>query len=189
MLIFKLFATAFSIVFYGIIASVVMMALLYFVLRSININTVKTSVFYFTGVVFFVILVIQFSLLIGAVNARSTVDDAEHTIKQIAETADFPTESQQALETIKEKYPILDVYVEGYGKSKNDITSLATVMGNDIHDYITSYIWHRAWWILGTTVLACGLVLLTSRNVSKSVNYSYDDSFDTSIDDTNEWGI
>ena len=163
MLIFDLLATAFSAVFYGIIATAAMMTFLYVILRTLNAGAVRSLMFYATGVILSLLLAIQFSLLVGAVNAKSTVDSAELFIRQMTENA-YGTvsavESQQVLDNLTEEFPLVGVYIDVCDFSGNDVSSLAAVMGETMRDYLTSYIWHRVWWILGFSVVACVIALV-----------------------------
>lgn len=74
MIFFSLFSTAFSSVFYGIVVTVTVMALLYFALKSVSKGIVRTPVFYVTGIVLAVLLAIQQALLIGAIEAKDAAD-------------------------------------------------------------------------------------------------------------------
>ena len=59
------------------------MAILYAVLRSLSKGIVQTPVFFITGVVLAVLLVIQFSLMIGAMQAKDAADSAELYLNQL----------------------------------------------------------------------------------------------------------
>lgn len=179
-------------ILWGVLIAAVCIALFLVALKGWFKNAKLSPWTYVVGTVLFVFLVIQLSLLIGAVDVMCTVDDIELAIKHIVETAgatNLSVESQQVFDTIKEKYPMLDLYMGWCDHSSANVTPIAMIIGDSVRDYLTSYIWHRIWWILGAMALACGLVILTSRNVSKSANFSYDNSSEISISDTNEWGI
>ena len=82
---FSLFSTAFSSVFYGIVVTVTVMALLYFALKSVSKGIVQTPIFFVTGIVLAVLLAIQSTLLIGALEAKDATDAAELYLNQLLE--------------------------------------------------------------------------------------------------------
>lgn len=71
--LFNLLTSAFSCLFYGLVATVVLMALLYVLLKCIGDGVVRSVVFWLTGIPLFLLLLFQFSLLIGAVESKHTV--------------------------------------------------------------------------------------------------------------------
>lgn len=129
MTFFSLFSTATSSVLYGCLITIAIMALLYVVLRALNKGIVETLVFYITGAVMAILLIIQMSLMVGAMEAKSSADDAQEFVSQLIGTN-------------------LDSADEGEGQNVVD-----SVIGN----YLSSYIWHRVWWSLG--IIAVGVIV------------------------------
>lgn len=169
MTFFSLITTAFSCILYGIIATAVVMAILYAVLRSLSRGIVQTPVFYITGVILAILLVVQFSMMIGAMQAKGAVDEAETYLTQLVEEkqAIVSTESgQQAIEAIKERFPIIGNYIDSTGLSDLEISELPEAMHEEMAGYLSSFIWHRVWWIVGIIVAACIIVIYfaNSRN-------------------------
>ncbi len=169
MTFFSLITTAFSCILYGIIATAVVMAILYAVLRSLSRGIVQTPVFYITGVILAILLVVQFSMMIGAMQAKGAVDEAETYLTQLVEEkqAIVSTEGgQQAIEAIKERFPIIGNYIDSTGLSDLEISELPEAMHEEMAGYLSSFIWHRVWWIVGIIVAACILVIYfaNSRN-------------------------
>jgi hypothetical protein len=80
--LFNLLTSAFSCLFYGLVATVVLMAVLYVLLRCIGDGVVRSIVFWITGVPLFILLFFQFSMLIGAVEAKSTVAALDTWVQQ-----------------------------------------------------------------------------------------------------------
>lgn len=166
MIFFSLITTAFSSIFYGIIVTAVIMAIIYFVLKSISTGIVQTPVFHVTGVVLAVLLIIQLSLMIGAIQAKDAVDSAEIFLNQLLENT-YGTvgarDSQKILDAVTEEYPIIGSYIGVANFSGSDVTQLSEAMHETMTNYLNSYIWHRVWWILGIIVVACIIVMLFDK--------------------------
>ncbi len=163
MVFFSLITTAFSSIFYGIIVTAVIMAILYVVLKSLSKGIVQTPVFFITGVVLSILLIIQTSLMIGAIQAKDAVDSAEIYLNQLLEN-NYGTvgaqDSQRVLDAVTNEYPIIGSFFGVADFSGHDASDLAESMHETMIDYLNSYIWHRIWWILGITIVACLLVIL-----------------------------
>ena len=82
MTLISLFNTALTSIIYGIIVTATIMAMLYFILKSISRNMVHTPVFYITGIIVSMLLIVQFSLMIGAIQAKDAADTAEIYLTQ-----------------------------------------------------------------------------------------------------------
>ena len=176
MTFFSLITTAFSSILYGIIVTAVIMALLYVVLKAVSRGIVQTPVFYVTGMVMAVLLIIQFSLMIGAIQAKDAADSAEIYMQQLLEdsygTVDA-RDSQRVLDAVTNEFPIIGTYLGIANFSGTDVSDLAESMHSTMTTYLSSYIWHRVWWSLGIIVVACVLVMLFDRG-NHSTNSSRD---------------
>ena len=176
MIFFSLFSTAFSSVFYGIVVTVTVMALLYFALKSVSKGIVRTPVFYVTGIVLAVLLAIQQALLIGAIEAKDATDAAELYLNQLLEGSQgviSAKESQQVMDALTEKFPLIGVYANIADFSGNDWAELPRVIHDTLTSYLNSFIWHRVWWSLAIIALACLVVMLfDKRALSSSTNKS-----------------
>lgn len=176
MIFFSLFSTAISSVFYGIIVTVTAMALLYFALRFVSEGIVRTPVFFVTGAVLAVLLSIQSSLLIGALEAKNAADAAELYLNQMLEGSQgviSAKESQQVMDALTEKFPLIGVYANIADFSGNDWAELPRVIHDTLTSYLNSFIWHRVWWSLAIIALACLVVMLfDKRALSSSTNKS-----------------
>ena len=180
MTFFSLLSTAASSIFYGIMVTAVIMAILYTMLRSLSRGIVQTPVFYITGVILAILLVVQFSMMIGAMQAKSAVDEAEAYLTQLVEEkqAIVSTESgQQTIEAIKEQFPIIGNYIDSAGLSDLEISELPEAMHEEMAGYLSSFIWHRVWWIVGFIVAACIAVVIFQRGGSRSNMVSFDGSY------------
>ena len=162
MIFFELISTALSSIFYGIIATVAIMAILYLVLKLINKSIVQSHIFFFTGPVLSILLVIQTSLMIGAFQAKTATDAAELFLRQRLEGTHGilgAQESQQVMNTVIEEFPLIGTYTNIFDFSGNDLARLPEVMHTTIIDYLNTYIWHRLGWVLGFIVISCIIVI------------------------------
>ena len=166
MTFFSLITTAFSSVFYGLIVTAAIMAILYVVLKSISKSIAQSPMFLITGVVLAILLVIQTSLMIGAMQAKDAADSAELYLNQLLENS-YGTvgarDSQHVLDAVINEYPVIGTYLGVADFSGNDVSNLASSMHTTMIDYLNSYIWHRVWWILGIIVVACVVVMLFDK--------------------------
>lgn len=169
MIFFSLASTALSSIFYGIIVTAVIMAILYVVLKALSRGIVQTPVFFVTGVVLAILLVIQTSLMIGAMQAKDAADSAEIYVSQLIEdsygTADVQ-DNQWVLDAITEEFPIIGNYINLANISEYDVESLASTIHDSMTDYLKRYIWHRVWWIFCFTVVACIITMYFRNNRS-----------------------
>lgn len=178
MTFFSLISTAFSSIFYGIVVTAIVMAILYAVLRSLSKGIVQTPVFFITGVVLAVLLVIQFSLMIGAMQAKDAADSAELYLNQLLENS-YGTisaqDSQRVLDAVTGEFPLISTYIGIVDLSGNDVHKLPSAMHETMIDFLNSYIWHRVWWILGIIVVAFVIVVCFEKKSGNRMSNYYSD--------------
>lgn len=166
MTFFSLLSTAFSGIFYSIVVTAVIMAILYAVLKAISKSIVESPVFWVTGIAMAILLIGQFSLMIGAIQAKDAADSAEIYASQLLENYSGTVgaqDSQKVLDAITNEYPVIGSYFDVANFSGHDVSDLASSMHTTMIDYLNSYIWHRVWWILGIVIVACVLVMLFDK--------------------------
>lgn len=167
MIFFSLFSTAISSVFYGIIATAVVMTILFAQLKAISKGIVQTPAFFVTGIILAVLLIVQFSLLIGAVQAKDATDSAGIYLTQLLENQNGTVtaqNSQQIMDAVTDHFPVIGSYLNLADFSGYDVSELPDVMYSTMIEYLNSYIWHRVWWILGFIIVACFIVALFENN-------------------------
>lgn len=166
MIFSSLISTAFSCILYGVIVTAVIMAILYAVLKSLSKSIVRTPVFYVTGVLLAILLMVQCSLMIGAMQAKDATDAAELYMNQLLENTSGTVganDSQRVLDAVTEQFPIIGSFIDLADFSGHEMSNLASTMHDSMNSYLSSYIWHRVWWILGIIVVACILVMLFDK--------------------------
>lgn len=171
MIFFSLFSTALSSVFYGLIATFVIMALLYVVLRAISPSAVQTPIFLCSGVLLALLLLVQTSLMIAAIQAKSAADQTKDYLTEtlaVGQDAVEAVNSQELIEAVTGSFPILGSFVDTSRFAGIDIKEVPLALHNTITDYLNSYIWHRVWWLLGFIVVACVLVIVFDEKRGES---------------------
>lgn len=167
--------------FYGVIATAVLMIFIYIGLKSLNGGIVKSIPFYIVGVMLAILLTIQFTLLIGAVQADNAVDSVEITINQLMENASGSfgaTDSQKLLDYVTDEYPIIGVYIGTCDFTGNTPETIASAMAQTMHDFLSSYIWHRIFWIVGFCIVASVIAIVFRKKVT---DYTIDPDVDLGI--------
>lgn len=188
MIFFSFISTTISSIFYGFLAIVVIMAVLYVVLRSIDRGIVQTPIFYITGVVLAILLFIQTTLMFGAMQAKDMADAAQQYVSEMIEGYQGivnTDESQKVIENVTDEFPIIGKFVDLTSFNGLDVSDLPAAIHASIVDYLNSYLWRRVWWILGIVIVACAVVMLfndnnasTNKSVGKAKTSSrkkYDD--------------
>ena len=163
MIFFSLISSAFSSIFYGVIITVVIMAILYAVLKYINDGIVRSVPFFATGVVLAVLLIIQCSLMVGAIQAKGTVEAAQIYLRQMSEDYSGTVgaqDSQEIFDQMTEQFPLIGTFIGNTDFSGYEISELPEVMTGAINDFFTSFIWHRVLWILGIVVVGCAMAIM-----------------------------
>lgn len=172
MIFFALIETALSSIFYGVIISIVIMVILYAVLKSINDGIVHTVPFFATGVFLAVLLIIQCTLMVGAIQAKGTTEAACIYLNQILEDYSGTVgaqDSQEVFDKVAEQFPLIGTFIDYTDFSGHEISELPNVVANNINDFFTLYIWRRVLWIAGFVIIGCLIpMLFDKRNVSRN---------------------
>lgn len=175
-LFFFLLTTAFSCIFYGGILTAVIMAVLYFFLKTIGQGIVRSISFYLIGVVLAFQLICNFSVMIGAFQVKGATASMELSLKQMTENMSGlvnTNESQEVFNYLLEEYPLLGCYLQLADFSGNDVTELATVIPEVIREEMNSIIGSKLLWSLGYIVVACVLAVLFEKKVYRSPGNSW----------------
>ena len=162
----SLLNTAFTSILNGIIITAAIMAILYFILKSLSRNMVRTPIFFITGIVMALLLVVQISLMIGAIQAKGATDSAQIYLTQMLESSSGTVnaqDSQIVMDKLVESYPIIGVYLNQADFSGHDVSELAESMYETMNSYLGSYIWHRVWWSLGIIIVGCLIVMMYDK--------------------------
>ncbi len=173
---FSLVETAVSSIFYGVMATCAVMAILYLILRTLDRGIVKTLAFYLTGIALAMLLFIQFSLLSGAYKAKGATDSAVNYLSQLSEEHDYTVginDIKQELDSVFEKFPILGSFVDITNYTDQELSDLVDTLHETISDRINKYIWHRVLWIIGFIVVACTISVVFNRSYQSGIQGNY----------------
>lgn len=147
------------------------MAILYAVLRSINDGIVRSVPFFVTGVILAVLLCIQCSLMVGAIQAKGTTEAVKIYLNQILEDYSGNVgvqDGQEIFDQVTNQFPIIGTFIGYTDFSGHEISELPEVITSTINDFFTSFIWHRVLWILGIMFISCLIPMLYDRRNSKN---------------------
>ena len=183
MTFFSLYSTAISSILYGIVITAALMAILYFILKTISNGLVRSFVFYITGVIMAILLIVQFSLMIGAMQAKDAADSAQLYMNQLLENSSGivgAKEIQQTFDDVIEHFPIIGSFIGLADFSGNNVSQLPDLIHKTMISFLNSYIWHRLLWIFCIIVISCIIVVLFERKKSTIINFdSVNDSADS----------
>ena len=178
MVFFELFSTGFMCVCYGILITLILMALLYSALRLLNRGIVSSIPFYITGVFLFLLLVVQFSLMMGAFEVKGYIEGVESYVTQLVGGMTGvldAQESQMILEKVTDQYPLLEVYLDTYNFSGKEIEGLPAAVAGILRENLVGYIWHRVWWVVGLVIVASVIAIITRK---RPATYNFDSSLE-----------
>lgn len=162
----SLFTTMFSCVFYGLALTVAVMAVLYLLLRSFSKSIVRTPIFFVIGVILAMLLLVNCTMLVGAIQAKGLADSAEMLLNQLVCGMSGMVnvrDSQLAMDAVTEELPLLGVFVNLADFSGVETSEIPAAMHQAIVDYLNSYIWRRVGWIAGFIVVACLLAMFFDK--------------------------
>lgn len=162
----SLLNTAFTSFINGIVVTAAIMAIMYFILKSLSRNMVRTPIFYITGIIVAALLIVQTSLMIGAIKAKGAADAAQIYLSQLLENRHGTVganESQQVMDSVTETFPIIGVFVNIADFSGHDFSDLAESMHETIVSYLNTYIWHRVLWSFGIIIIACLIIMMYDK--------------------------
>lgn len=188
MTFFSLITTAISSVFYGFITTIAIMAILYVILKWISKSIVQTPIFFITGVILAVLLLIQITLMFGAIQAKNTAGSVEIYLKQVLENESGIVgvqDSQLIMDAVTSHFPIIDTFINFVDFSGHDVSELHEVMHDTMIKFFNLYILRRILWSLFIILTACVTVMLydrkslatnkPKRNASMASRKNYDD--------------
>ena len=173
----SLLATGISCIFYGIIATAVIMSILYFILKSLSQGIVKSIPFYLTGVILALLLICNFSIAIGACKIKESTDAMELSLRQFTEQISGvvnASESQAIFDMLKDDYPMLGDYLQLADFNGNHVADLAFMIPQEIRIEMNSVIWSKLLWALGYIVVACIVAMIFDKGKGRKAMADYD---------------
>lgn len=174
--LFELLKFSFSSIFWGILITVVCMALFFFLIRGWYRNAVFTPISYVIGIILFLLLAFQCTMIVGAIKIIRISPYYEAQIQQMV-NSHFPSdrevskqESEQLVEWLVTEYPILQHYFNSGEFTGYTSQQLPIVMGAEIRSFLRFYIMRRLLWCLGFVIVGAVLVIRSlAENHKKGV--------------------
>lgn len=152
--------------FYGVIITAFIMATLYFILSSLSQGTVRSVAFYLTGPILALLLVVNMTLLVGAVTVKGETESMRLWLEQrldgVHGIADIQS-SQQVGDMLNEQFPLSGCFLNLFNMSGHQMDELPQVFYEVINDEMNKMIWGRSLWSLGFIVAAMLVALYFDR--------------------------
>lgn len=164
-----------SSLFWGLIITSSIMVIMYFVLKSLSRGCVKSIPFFIAFPVFFLILLYNSTLLVGAGKAKSCVDSVELYVRQLVADRNFTVDilqSQEILNEINDEFPIISSFINLADFSGNESQNLAEAMHDEMNHFFNVYIWKKIGWIIGFTVLMFIIAVVSEKGNGGNANRS-----------------
>lgn len=154
-------------VVWGVLIALVMMTLFVFIVRGWWKDAMFTVPTYILGAVLTVLLMVQCTLLVGAMKIINMTDTYQPVVEGFVNTYFTPTEvvtkekADEVLGDFINEYPLIQHYIssgEFYGMQAAE---LATSIMEELRSYMRWYILRRFLWSLGFTIVLGGLAIYT----------------------------
>ena len=193
--LFELLKFSFSSIFWGILITVVCMALFFFLIRGWYRNAVFTPISYVIGIILFLLLAFQCTMIVGAIKIIRISPYYEAQIQHIKiirispyyeaqiqqmVNSHFPSdrevskqESEQVIDWLVTEYPILQHYFDTGEFTGYTAQQLPAVMGAEIRSFLRFYILRRLLWCLGFVIVGAVLVI---RSIAKEYERKHSNS-------------
>lgn len=160
---------------WGVLISLLCMAMFVFIITSWWKDALFTVWSYVIGVVLFVLLAIQSTLIVGSLKVLDTVDEYEGYLTEIVDNLYasyeevYVEETDALVKKVIERYPLLEYYVDGGEFEGYDARNLPAAMADEMRSFMRRYIVRRLMWCLGFVVFfgALGIWSLSRRYESR----------------------
>ena len=179
-----IFRYSISSVFWGIFIAVLFMGLFMFLIKGWYKDAQFTIPGIVVGVLLFLLLAVQCTLIMGSLKVIEFSDYYEAQIERLVESRFSPTEYvsvRQSDDIVKEiiyEYPILQYYIGGGQFQGFQAHELPHAITTELRSFMRWYIFRRLMWCLGFAVVGAIIVIKTmgtpisSRPNSQRPNYS-----------------
>lgn len=163
--LFELLRFSFSSIIWGILITVICLALFFFLIRGWYRNATFTPISYVIGFFLFLLLAFQCTMIVGAIKIINISPYYESQIQQMVSTYFPPSqevtgqESEQVIDWLVTEYPILRHYFDTGEFTGYTAQQLPAVMGSEIRSFLRFYILRRLLWCLGFVIVGAVLVI------------------------------
>jgi len=184
-LIYDIIQYAFGSLVVGLVLAIGLVALLFFLIRGFYPKRTFSPLSILAGLVLTILLIFRLVPMCGAIALKWKCDDVKEWLDTEVvhpESYDTPRaisaeESEQLIEELIERYPIVDTFVgsglfEGY-----DTSNISEAISDTLDSFLTPFVWKAVLWSLAYVIIAAAIVVYTMK-VKRDMSYT-----DVSIDD------
>lgn len=173
---FSLFFESITCLFYGIVIAVFIMATLYFILKTLSRGIVRSIPFFLTGVILSIFLVVNMSVVVGAISIKQQTGSMKLWLTQQLENVEgiADVQSSQAVgDILNEEFPLLGCFLNLFDMSGYPMNELPQVFYDVINKEMNGIICSKLLWSLAIIIAAVLIALYFEKggNVSKSIEY------------------
>ena len=165
---------SFSSIVWGILIAVVCMALFVFIIKGWWRNALFTVWSYLIGIVLFLLLTFQCTLIVGSIKIINTTEEYEEYFTEIVNSAYEGWEEvsiEDADVVIKKasaEYPLLSYYIGGGQFSGYNAKRLPKAIADELVAVMSAYIGRRLLWCLAFVVIAGFIGIKTINKNNRS---------------------
>lgn len=171
--IFSILFNSIGNLIWGVLLTVVGIALMFLIIKSWRKDAEFSPASYLVGIVLFFFLAFQSILMCGAITIKSGADEIlsyiNRMVEDIPEGIPFSTSnSQQILDNICDEYPIVGEYVDWADFEGHDSSDIADAMVEELNSFLNWYILRRIGWSVLFVVIGAVAVIKSMPNIYRN---------------------
>ncbi|MDO4160250.1 MAG: hypothetical protein Q4D41_07330 [Prevotellaceae bacterium] len=166
-LFFDIIGFSASSLLWGLLIALVCVVLFAFIIKGWWKNAMFTPPTYIIGFVLFVLLAIQFTLIIGSIKIINKTEYYEQEITSVINSINIENTTTQQTDSIikelKSEYPIIENYINEADYHGKSLAQMPHTIALNIKSYLKSYILRRMLWALGFIIVG---IICTIKSIS-----------------------
>ena len=166
---FYLISEGFSCLIYGLLITVFIMATLYFVLKTMSEEAVRSVAFYITGPILGILLLANMTILSGAFMVKSETESMRLWLSQqldgVYGIVDMQS-SQQVGDLLNKEFPLSGCFLNLFDFSGHTMDELPQVFYEVMNEEMNDVIWSRLLWSVGIMAAAVLIALYFDKGSS-----------------------
>lgn len=167
MLLWNIIQYSISSLLGGVLTAIVCLALFVFIIKGWWKDAMFSISSYIIGVVLFLLLSFQCTMIVGSLKIIDTVDEYKAYFTEIVDNAyegweQVPADVAEAvIDKAIEECPLLEHYIGGGEFTGFSAKELPTAMTEELRSFMKAYIVRRLLWCLGFVLVAGALGIMT----------------------------
>lgn len=167
MLLWNIIQYSISSLLGGVLTAIVCLALFVFIIKGWWKDAMFSIWSYIIGVVLFLLLSFQCTMIVGSLKIIDTVDEYKAYFTEIVDNAyegweQVPADVAEAvIDKAIEECPLLEHYIGGGEFTGFSAKELPTAMTEELRSFMKAYIVRRLLWCLGFVLVAVALGIMT----------------------------